>query len=215
MNTYSNQSPVRLLNEVMHVGTLDARRKGIQGASLEGNGLSVSIHPAAWVKIARLGGLPWWKAKRKEGVGKFLDIRRIDNNLRHAMVTWGITHAYVTESPVYAVQWYDDEDGFNVEMQFDCKAKAIAELDFHQESGETSAVLIERVGLKASLALEQRIGFTITSALAFDMLATIYAEDVLKLDGVWWSDKLAPNILSAPRGVLNLTSIPNWDFKEM
>lgn len=166
-------------------------------------------------KNRSVGGLPWWKAKRKEGVGKFLDIRRIDNNLRHAMVTWGIMRGYVTESPIYAVQWYDDEVGSIVEMQFDCKAEALAELGFKQETGDTLVVLLECVGLKSSPALEQRIGFAITSALAFDMLATCYAEDVLKLDGVWWEDKLAPNILSAPRGVLNLSSIPNWDFKEM
>jgi len=43
-----------------------------------------------------------------------------------------------------------------------------------------------------------------------DFLSICYAEDVLKLDGVWWDDKLNPMSYSAPRGVIFNNMLPSW-----
>ena len=44
------------------------------------------------------------------------------------------------------------------------------------------------------------------------LLAVIYVEDVLDLDGVWWQDKLDVFKYSAPRGVINRHKLKDWTF---
>ena len=45
-----------------------------------------------------------------------------------------------------------------------------------------------------------------------DMLAMAYAEDVLRLDGVWWEDRHDPAALSAPRGAIFAARVAAFSF---
>lgn len=54
---------------VFHVGTQTFAQKGTKkpGSSLEGEGLSVSEHPRAWMRVAQLGGHATWALSRTDG----------------------------------------------------------------------------------------------------------------------------------------------------
>lgn len=48
--------PTIKIKKVWHVGSMDLSRKGERGSSYEGNLLSASPCPEAWIKICKLGG---------------------------------------------------------------------------------------------------------------------------------------------------------------
>jgi len=87
--------PTTAFDAVFHVGTMDRVNK--RAVNLEGNGLSVSLHPNVWRYMDRgwvNGDL--WKLTRSGNV--FLDIRAISDEQRSRIVDWGIAEGYVTRS---------------------------------------------------------------------------------------------------------------------
>ncbi|MFZ3481778.1 hypothetical protein [Sphingomonas sp. 3-13AW] len=48
------------------------------------------------------------------------------------------------------------------------------------------------------------------TAEVLDLLLPIYADEVLRLDGVWWNERLDPSWYSAPRGVIPSHSVGTW-----
>lgn len=70
--------PPRTFEALFHVGTLRPEDKGCDGPSWEGHGLSVSVHPAAWTRIARLGGRPTWKLVNDQA--RFVDVHALTDD---------------------------------------------------------------------------------------------------------------------------------------
>lgn len=68
-------------------------------------------------------------------------------------------------------------------------------------------------GIRAMPTLFSRCKQTsgeILDDVALDLIASVYAEDVLRIDGVWWNDTYDPQLLSAPRGVIVPSMVHTW-----
>lgn len=200
--------PLIFRDEVFHVGSFDVSDKGEQGASLEGNGLSVSLHPDEWTAIARLGGRPTWKLTAGAGHGQFLDARALDSDQTAMIVSWGVDQNLVSTVERWKGSWVDDEGGSEAPQRvwslYRSKDEAILETE-ELEDAKVEAVMVHAPTVKMC----ERCGFNPGDMNAVDILKTFFAEDY-GLDGVWWEDTLDRWALSAPRGVINRTSLEAW-----
>jgi hypothetical protein len=188
------------LPAVAHIGTLNPADKGRDFAfSHEGHGLSVSVDPEEWERIARLGGRQWHLLRKDSG--RFLDYWALTRRQRLAITSWGIVRRYVVRKVVWAARLWDDELEETIVTYHETKQLAREEQD---GAGE-----VRRAGtLEATQLLSRRLGMTVGFD-AFDHLLVCYVEDQHpQLDGVWWEDAHGP--LSAPRGVIRPARIPDW-----
>jgi hypothetical protein len=202
--------PLRRLNRVFHVGTLDPTHKGVRGASQEGNGLSISLHPEEWTQIAKLGGGDTFKLSRKPGL--FLDFHKLSKARREQLTQWGLTQGWCEMQPRWKLVWVDSETEEPVHMLLDTEVSARSEQEFRQEEDESASVEPVQVPVLTPTALE-RLGFKVDALSTLDMLATFYVEDCTEFDGVWWNDMLDPYALSAPRGVIVRSRLPQWTIE--
>lgn len=208
--------PVVDLPELFHVGTFDETHKGVthNTTSLEGNGLSVSLHPEAWREIARLGQDPVWKLTTSHAA--FIDALSLEPEHWKAVTAWAETHGLAQKTEVVRVSWYDDEDDDRRYFEFDmAKPDAMTRAQNEASEYEDCDVRIERFpSWSSTQQLNERIGFDVESSLVRDMILTLYVEDVLhphaNLQGVWWDEKLDPGMLSAPRGVIHTRALGTW-----
>ena len=180
-----------------HVGDLDPSKH--QAGGYEGSGLSVSTHPEAWKQISRGTGGDTWQLSRPSA--RFLDYHRLTDKHWNEIVEWAVAQGYAKRKTVYRVSYYDDE--LEDKMSFDFPTREAAEEEAEEIEDATITELHgEPVG---TAKLKRREG-----ADHPELLAVVYAEDVLKTDGVWWSDRLDVLGLSAPRGVIFNRSLPKW-----
>jgi hypothetical protein len=199
--------PLKRLSALYHLGTLNPADKGIRGNSYEGVGLSVSLHPDAWLRIAKLGGTPRWELRKANG--RFLDLHRLSPSRLDSVRRWGLQEGYLELQPAWQVSWVDDEDGCRRTVQYDRQDRAADEFEDIRETGH-GATLCPVQTERASARLVARCGFDPGGLNDLTIAVTFFAEDVLSLDGVWWDDLLDVAALSAPRGVINLTALPSW-----
>jgi hypothetical protein len=193
--------PIKQLPTLFHIGTLDPAQK--KWHSYEGAGLSVSTVPAAWRRIARLPGSIFTVSKAE---ANFLNFHKMKKIHRGEIKSWGIQNGYVIEGTVYRVSWDDEEWGQTLCLEFTDLQKALEET----EEGKT---LRKANTIISTEKMNRRVlSDGVTSSLALDLLATIYADEVLGLDGVWWQDKLDINRLSAPRGCVFLSTLASWSI---
>jgi len=196
--------PTLSFSEIFHVGTLNPKAKGRE--SLEGAGLSVSEHPEAWTRIARLGGLPWWRLTKPGN--RFLDALALTDARREGIEAWAVKHGYLKPVEAYRVEFFDEE-GEPRYMMFEDRDRA----EFEAESYETD---VEPANVLAPTEkLERRVGVSTDLISAFDHVLTVYAEDVMGVDGVWWMEELDVPSLSAPRGVIVPSMVGSWQAKRV
>lgn len=224
-----------MFDQVFHVGTLESLQKGLthNRCSLEGNGLSVSVEPAAWQKIARLGGQPIWELQAPSqtqqhgaglGAGLFLDIYELKSEHWAEVMDWALKNDLVERALLLEVSWLN-EDNLREYTLFDGTdpkgvRNAQEEVDARQEEDDTSEPRLEkRDDFKATAALNSRIGFEVDIFLVKDMAMTLYVEDVLHaahgIQGCWWDDELDVYSYSAPRGVIHLKALQGWAREEV
>ena len=77
--------PTKKISSVFHVGDMNISNKS--DFSLEGSGLSVSLHPDAWVKIAKLGGRDIYVLTNNNGI--FVDAYKINKKQKDSIISWG------------------------------------------------------------------------------------------------------------------------------
>lgn len=203
---------------LFHVGTFDPSHKGKthNTTSLEGNGLSVSKHPDAWREIARLGDAPVWTL-RQEFSAPFVDAHAM--TVEHWMVVmdWARSVGFVESVELLRLSWFDEDADEQRYMLFDAKRQVKQAQDEYADYLESSdkVSLTPEVGWQGTSKMNQRIGFHVGPSSAKDLALTIYAEDVLyegqNVHGVWWNDRLDTACLSAPRGVIHLRAINDWE----
>ncbi|MNR71866.1 hypothetical protein D3C71_25450 [compost metagenome] len=209
-----SQLPITSLARVWHVGSLQASDKWCHGTSLEGAGLSVSLHPHAWIAIAKLGGQPVWAMHRQDkALGRFLDFHAMRQDHREQLAQTGVARGWVVQQPRFRVDWVDPETEDARYCLFEHEGQALAEAaDMGQwaEDVKQSQVLVH----VATPALCEHVGQRIDDGLALDMVATSLVEECDSLDGVWWHDTLDEAALSAPRGVLSRRALPLWTSRQ-
>ena len=197
--------PVLSFGALWHVGTLQATDK--RGWSYEGQGLSVSVHPADWTRIAHLGGSTWRFTRPGNG---FLDYHALTDTQRATIATWGIESGYVEQRPVYTVT-VTDEDGEEAGyLTFPTRAEAEDEADFRGEFADPSEAIRRVTALVATESFPDptvHAGDINPDQVLAVLWTAVFRPD---LDGVWWDDDYHPAALSCPRGVIHLTRITEW-----
>lgn len=186
--------PVVAFDEVFHVGDLDP--SGRKAESYEGSGLSISIHPDEWARIARLGSPSRWQVTRPDGSPlKFAAWHDVPDADRDSLRQWAAEQGWVEERKVYQVSWFDDELDDTMTTDFTDRDDAEAEADAMDVDVETVTVW------RATTAFpEGRIPSNVDPTDA--LLAVWVRQQRPDLDGVWWDDTYNPAALSCPRGVL-------------
>ncbi len=189
------------LSRVYHVGSLDPADKGCQGESYEGDGLSISVHPDAWIAIARLGGLPTWAAD----IGP---MRVVDGHglvATDGLMKWAAAEGWVVSIPgACRLAYYDAElecmtsSLFRSRSEAEREAEALVDVD--------SVELDEVVAWGSTLKLAERMlrkgGCGDQPEVGIEQdVATAWAQEH-GYEGIWWNDQLDQTRLSAPRGVL-------------
>jgi hypothetical protein len=78
-NINNDTLPIKKISKVFHVGEMNIKNKS--KFSLEGSGLSVSINPDEWRKIAQLGDRELYLLTNTNGV--FVDGNKLNKHLHH------------------------------------------------------------------------------------------------------------------------------------
>lgn len=198
-------------NKWFHVGNMEVKEKK---SSYEGSGLSISIHPNEWRRIARLPGNLYSVTKENP---LFLDIHKLSKKKRNEIFQWGLKKGYLTPGEVFLYE-YDDE-GYPATMEF---------LSYDEWYSEWGYEAYDEEGLelmKKSLTKEKTFfgtkelselsgwEYELPPSLARTFCIIRYAEEVLELDGVYWNDILDVNRYSAPRAVIFQSKLEEWTIK--
>jgi len=196
-----SKMPTQVIEQVFHIGTLDPGQKG--EFSWEGHGLSISLDPEAWEKIAKLGGFPWWRLQKTGG--SFLDYHRLSSFHRGRATRWGLREGYCVEKTGYEFSYYDDELEDDMRFTYTDRDEALVEAEgvgADEESVLLTTILVATDKLRKELHLKVDIN-------CFDQLFCLWAERFTSFDGVWWDDQYG--FMSAPRGVIFPSRLANWE----
>lgn len=223
--------PLRPITQVYHVGSLDPRRRGEQyRTSQEGIGLSVSQCPRAWARIASLGEEVFELSLDATGSrpAYYVDIHGVGQAAIREMVDWAVESGFVEDSGAWRgwdwdadeEQWrysnYGSREEAEEEVLFCFDEENLDDIELPKRLPRGAKGLVEQVALLrlTEHGLERTGGFG-ADIDATEFAVSIFAEDVLgQLDrdivGVWWNDRLDPERLSAPRGVIFLAHLERF-----
>lgn len=191
-----------------HVGTLNPADK--KSVSHEGQGLSVSQHPSAWGRIARLGSGEVWSVGRADA--QFLDYHQLTEEQVTAIADWGVARGYVERQPVFMIHEYDSElDEYRSYTTTSVTDVEAAQKEFDDFGDEDEPLRIEETTALVTTALFPDKTVKAGETGQDQILATLWvAEEAPLIDGVWWQDPFDPVALSAPRGVIAMARIAEW-----
>lgn len=185
-------------SQVFHIGSLDPTKK--RGLSYEGHGLSVSLNPEAWRRIANLAG-PCWILTRRRGI--FLDVNALRAPQWARLEEWGLSQGFLVRTERFELSWYDSELDMRLASLFPTDRQAREEGEDFGDA-KIRAVLIST----ATPKLSERAGFEVPDNLARDLAALCYVELETDLDGLWWDDN--ETAITAPRGAIVPSRLPLW-----
>lgn len=197
--------------------------------SYEGIGLSVSLHPDAWIIIAKLGGGTTYALCRRDGSsGRFVVYTK---RLEATALRWAIAVGLAVPISVFEVRYMDeDEDGVQGErwMEFTNRGEAEEEAAARREEeigmGLVPFAHVKRrssvgPGPRLVRAWRRRFGSTIgvreTWATRTECLNRFVSAEDRAADGVWWNEILDVTNLSAPRGNILAHALPRWSAEAL
>jgi hypothetical protein len=191
------------LSCVYHVGFLDVancagNRTKTQSVSFEGSGLSISLCPAEWTKIAKLGGGLVYILKKDSP--KFLMAHNAEMD---KILAWCVDMGFLVRKKKFR-SYQTDEEG----------EEYFAELDTRRQAEEETYDEIKEVdgysfGPKGRAYWKSAFLGKPSNGLAESFAVIFYAE-AHDYDGVYWTDDLDVSRLSAPRGVIFQHKLPEW-----
>jgi hypothetical protein len=201
---FINENQILQFETLFHVGTMNPEDRGIiYKYSYEGNGLSVSLDPDQWIRIAKLGGLPIWELANP-GKTCFLDIHSLTNEQINEIKIWG--EDLYDEVDCYLVAIYD-ECGEEHSIGFDTLKEAEQELN----EGQCLDDIVVSTRLRASILLKEKVNIADRDC-ALDLVIVQWAEEH-GFDGLWWEDEYG--FLSCPRGVIFKDKVNDWRAKQI
>lgn len=194
------KTPTYSVNKVWHVGEMDISLK--LENSHEGNGLSISECPKVWEFIARCGGRSFNELTKE--TGEFLDYHQLREEDIQQIIQWGIHEGLIEIRDSFKYILYD-ENGEEMYGVCDSYEEALCEANEEEE-------LVQLLPKQpyATEKMKIRVMGKAEPVLVEQLLAILYTEDVLDLDGVWFHDDFSPHAYSAPRGVILPTQISTW-----
>lgn len=188
---------LRQIPVVFHVGTLDPQDKGYDRH--HGDGLSVSAHPDAWRRIARLGDSPLYQLSNPEAwfldVYAFLQIPAWMN----IVWEWNEVNGFVVRGRYWQVCRPDCESGLDLVTSWLKYEDAVADVE-----GDPFAEIAEVSGYLPTDALRERVRHTrLPLPFTKDFALGVWVQENLPaLCGLWWFDQLNTPSYSAPHGVI-------------
>lgn len=198
---YKTVNPVRI-GRLYHVGTMDIAQKS--QFSHEGNGLSVSNCPNAWIRITGGHTHGDFYLLTKPDM-KLLDYYALTEEERNTISNWAITHGYVTSGKLYKTNHFgeDGETYYSLHGDF---ADAMSEADDDEE-------LIQEIdGLLPTQKLIDCTFVKVELLAVFSLITCLYAEEVLDYDGVYWDEVLDISSYSAPRGMIFNSKLSSFEI---
>ena len=196
-------APTPQFRLVAHVGDLSQPRNP-QGRSFEGSGLSVSQHPEAWTKIARLGGRETWLLHKANP-----SFYEVPWPVPPEIYAWCEAKGFIEPALRFRAEWEDSELEGLVFCDFDTLEEAQEEAeDLEAEIKEVQGWKLGPAGIaycKAAFGVDSRI----IHNEARDFAPMFWAESQ-GYDGCWWHETLDPINLSAPRGVIFQSKLDGW-----
>ncbi len=194
---------------VAHVGTMDRGLKA--NGSQEGAGLSVSLHPVAWMRIWSLCDSGFIL----EGPGLFIDAMKITADEKSQIFGWGLENGLLERTVVYTVGYHDDELGRFVEFEMPTREAAEAEAEEYDDATVrlcNSTAATEKLATLSGHDHRCRDPQFIPTDFQFDLVLNLYAEaEFTDVDGIWWSERLDPERHQAPRGAILPSRIDRWE----
>ncbi len=187
---------------VYHVGTIDPQnitQRPKTSYSLEGSGLSVSVHPNEWRRIAKLPGDTLSLTKND---ANFYTVKAKDKN---KILEWCIQNDFLTPAIKFRVSRYDEELG-EAFMEFDTKEEALNEADDEDQIETVDGYIF---GSKGIAYWHSFCSSKISNDLA-EAYAPIFYAEAMNYDGVWWNETLDVANYSAPRGVIFQSKLNEW-----
>lgn len=211
--------PVVAFDHLFHVGCMDPELKGKSHNrySLEGDGLSVSVHPVSWRKIARLGDASTWRLSSENDKITLLDVLALSDEHWEEIIQWSVENGWITRTTGFKVSWetdeLDEEGPGSHFMLFSDEASANDEAEVRDTQPES--VMCN----SPSEALIRRLQFKPDIALCTDMAMTVFVEEVLwrteGIHGAWWQEVHDVHLLSAPRGVLHRAGLSELNRQDL
>lgn len=188
--------PVIKIPSVVHVGEDGLTPRLSDGArnSMEGNLLSVSVTPAAWTMIAKLGGGSWTSLARDGGSLAFLDYHNMPKGFVCKLVDAAVEKGLATRVQRWRA-WETDEDG---EERFSLHA-TLNEAILETEGDGRKPTPVASVEAGVALSRYWCGGERMTDFHSIDAIFACAMEKT-GLDGIWWNDNYDPHSLSSPRG---------------
>lgn len=229
----SQAYPLIPLSDVYHLGTLNPEDRGQRfSSSLEYDGLSVSVCPVDWARIAELGGSPCWHLENEEAL--FLDMLAVkhDRDLMGEIEAWGKQTGRIENITVYRawIENCEDETWGYMTLPTEAEARAevadqVADDPDNTPPGLSSCVQrvstwipTEELAAECGMRTEWKHRY---DENGLEMAVYQWAREVLPerlgcpVDGVWWNELLSPETFSAPRGGIFPGMTGRWKRQEL
>lgn len=196
-----------------HIGRLDLSEK--RPGSYEGSGVSVSVHPAAWGRIARIG-LDGFILKKADGTDtELVDAVGLTKQQREDVVSWSREEGLLEDREIWVASYFDEE--FECRRSFECSSREEAKTELQdlprkRISGPKTAISATAKLLSSE---GQPQGGIASSSLTFDLALMQYVQANLDADGIWWNERLDVDGYSAPRGVIVASKLESFLKKEV
>lgn len=198
---------------VFHVGDLSSDRVSPH-YSQEGDGLSVSTHPADWASIANLGSHAYGLVKSES---LFYDAAL--DAPRDVVHEWCTDNGYVREVDGYRM-YYDAPDAATEDdtryMEFYTREEARSQADA-PEYNNSRVEAVTSIALDTAGRAYWNRAFTsnpddVSPIEIRGLMPVWYAENTsaAEYDGVWWHNTYDPRNYSAPRGVIFQSKLDEW-----
>lgn len=206
--------PTKSISKVYHVGNLDADANK-NTFSYEGKGLSVSKHPNAWRKISSNVSGKTYILTYPESSNTFYLADTVEP--REQIVDWCAENRYIKCVDGWKAAVHDPETSewrFTKYYDYDeatrCSEAHIKDNAYIEQS---KVLKLEKKG-KEYWNSEFPSEADSASPVAIRGLTPIWFAQEQDADGVWWSYRLDPASLTAPKGVIFQDKLPKWKITE-
>jgi hypothetical protein len=209
--------PFRRVDTLYHWGTLDAKNVGKNGPSQEGDCLSASLCPDAWLSIARLGGETLYSLKSDEG--RFVDLYAVQNDVDHQavkdhLIELAVSKGFLVLRNVFEVDRYDEDDeymGFQTYATFD---EALIEANDCEDDIRPIQRLVGTEALANFVGIRPSFAFQLGELYAIFAAVKSLANEGLRIDGVYFADRLSLHNDVAPRFGVFPEKVEKWKFEQ-
>lgn len=196
-----------------HIGRLNVAEK--KPGSYEGSGISVSAHPAAWGRIARIGSEGFILKKENGSDIDLVNASGLTKDQKANVISWAEREGLIEYREVWIGSYFDEE--IEKRCSFECQSREQAkeELEDLPRKRITGPKTVISATDKLLQAENQRPGGSASSSLTFDLALIQYVKANIDADGVWWDERLDVDEYSAPRGVIFSSKLDTLNRFEM